>query len=705
MRIIVSIIGMIAALGSSAALACSCVGRTREEAFRGAGLIFDGVIESISVRPGGQDEEDDFDVVGRTATFRVEREIKGVGELTRIIDYNIETGGNCGMSFEKGKRYRVFAYEYEGRWGTSSCSFTTELLLAPDNRKNRAVISAENYAKANPDDPLAHWLPDRIRSEIDDEYFIRAYLKKVEVGDDTDFNQLNGAFETAFNARDLERAENIARRAVARFSGESDAHLMLAKALHEEGKLAEALDAAVQAAALDPISVDAVDEFERLRFLVRGEATPGRRDYRNLYAKKLSAPNCVAPRADFSDSAFGEADFSGARLESNRFRGLVSGKTSFRGAHLSGARFDEAGKYSEFASSKRVHGFAADFSKADLRRASFSKAEFSSADFDGADLSNADFTTSTIEKATFAGARLSGSRFSGTKFYSTSMDNASLGTADFSNAEVVNVSWRGVDMRRAKFDGADLRGGVIDCKTKLPRGFVLKGSGVIPEQAVCGGKKQSRDFSKIKWRRMLNVQGFNLASADFSGGDFFDAAFQNANLAGADFSDTEGIAYFSGADLSHASFRNASILPVVAADWYFLGRAFGDAKLDGTDFSGALLTASAFLSRDDRVRRFTVDLSTAIFDGAELHCLSDSYRAVINRYEKLLNSPEESSGAKAGVRATILGIEKRNADEAHAYLAAEGEVVRFLAARWQTLRLDEACKSYLNAAASPGGAP
>lgn len=703
MRLLMTAAALVA-IGLDAAHACSCGGQTREEAFRGAYLLFEGIVETIEIRPGGHDELSDdpevsaetYQIVGRVATFRVEREIKGVGEATRAVDYNIETGGNCGMAFEIGKRYRVFAYGYDGRWGTGSCSHTIELLLAPNERNYSALDKAETEAAAHPEDPTAGWRLERIRSEIDDDYFFDDYLRKVEIGEGADLDRVAAAFRTAFEAQDFERAEALARRAVAGNDGEPDANLMLAMALREREQFVEALAAAERALALDPGSLEARDEAERLRFLVRGEAAPGRRDYRKLYAKSLDARKCVAPRADFSDSAFGEADFSNAMLEGARFRRLVAGKASFNGARLAGARFDRAGVYGDFARSKGVYGFHADLTGADLRRASFAGAKFSSANFANADLRDADFTRATIQEAQFTGARIAGARFSGAKFYTTRMDRAQLGVADFSQAKAVNISWRGVDMRRAKLDGADLNGGIIDCETKLPREFALKGSGLIPEQPVCGRKAQNRDFSGLKWPMFLRLKGFDLKGADFSGGEFDDAEFQNANLSGADFSGAQGNAAFSGADLSGASFRGASIRPLFTAFTDYEKRDYSDAVLDGVDFSDAQLDATVFLTGEEKTPRFSIDLSTAIFERAHISCKAEMYRDGISDYDEAQKeTPFWLKDASAEDRARWLAGLKRDAEAARNYLQAEGEVVRHLAERWPTIEFEGECFGYL----------
>lgn len=695
-----------AALASADANACSCIQQSREESFRGADLVFDGVIERIDVAAGSwdvdyTDELSDRDLaaaaselIGRAATFRVEREIKGVGETMRVVHYDIEIGGNCGKSFETGKRYRVFAYGSAGRWTTSSCTFTTELLLAAKDRNYRAVTEAEAFAKANPNDPVARWRPDRIRSEIDDEYFYQSYLMRVGVADDDGLAAIGRAFAVAFENEDFDRANAISEKAVERFGGDADAHMMQAKTLREREKVTEALTAAERALSLDPDDLDARDEAERLRFIVKGEATPGRRDYRGLFARKLDARNCVAPRADFSDGAFGEADFAGATLDGARFRRVVATKIFFDKARLKNARFDEAGGYrNELAWRKRVNGFSASFAGADLRGAAFAGANVSGADFTNADLRGADFSKASLEDMTFDGAKLDGARFAGAEFYRTRMDGADVGGADFAGAEAVNISWRGVDLRRAGLEGADVRGGVIDCGTRLPRGFNLGGTGLIPELAFCGNKAQIRDFSSVKWPYFLRLQKFDLGGANFSKGEFKDADFRGAQLKGADFSRSSGSAAFAGANLTGASFRDATIRPRFAAPKDEKSE-FGDTVLEETDFSGAELEAEYFLSGGDDEPAFSPDISTAKFDGAKLSCNADGYEFDIETYDDFVADGD----ADAGFGLSDPAFLKQERDRALKGLAAEGALVRYLAVRWPTMVFDEACRSYLDEA-------
>lgn len=274
------------------------------------------------------------------------------------------------------------------------------------------------------------------------------------------------------------------------------------------------------------------------------------------------------------------------------------------------------------------------------------------------------------------------------------MDGAVLGSADFSNTEAVNISWRGVDMRRAILVGANLKGGVIDCDTKLPREFSIEGSGLIPEKAVCGTKRQNRIFSNLAWPYFLRLQDFALQGADFSGGEFANAEFQNAELRGADFSRTKGDAAFSGADLTDASFRDASIRPRFAAFKDYRGETYGDARLDGADFSGARLGADRFLSGEALSIRFDLDLSTAIFDRAHFSCRAGFHRRQIGELAEFEADPKMRQGG-AKDRGAIL---ERWAKEAHAYLEAEGALVRFIAGKWPTATFDPECVGYSAAA-------
>lgn len=702
MRFLIAAAAMVVAFGADAARACSCGDGTFKEIFRQTDLVFEGVVTGIEISPGWQDEgkapEDDGGavrpIIGRVANFRVERSIKGASEAMHDIAYNIATGGNCGMSFEIGKRYRVFAYEDDGRFSTSDCSPTIELSFALDEDKEGALAEAERLAAANPDDPVAAWRPDAIRSEIAEDAFYEVYLNKVTLGEDADLDRMAAAFDAAIDVLDVSRAEEIARRAAATFPEEALASLMLARALRERDQLDAALVAAEQAFTLDPGDIAVRDEAERLRFLVRGEATPGRRDYRELYAKKLDARNCQAPKADFSGSAFVEADFSGAMLDGARFRRLAADNATFDKASLIGARFDEAGTRTEFAWEKNISGFKATFIGANLRGSSFRKAEIDAGKFDDADLRDANFTDATIQGTQFKDAQLTGARFGGAEFYSAMFSGSRIGAADFSGARAVNVSWRGADLSRARLNGADLRGGVIDCATKTPRGFSIKGTGLIPETPTCQNEAQNRDFSDVEWPIFLRLGGFDLKGANFSGGVFDSSEFQNADLSGADFSEAKGDANYSGANLTGASFRGASIFGEFGASKTYRQEFFPAATISGADFTEAKITAENFIGEDEKEASFSVagDVADAIFEGAKLGC-SSSMRDEIEQYQRYRADPSQFRNYIEGWGEIL----RERSELAERYLAVEGGLVRGLAARWPTMIFDENCQAYFSA--------
>jgi uncharacterized protein YjbI with pentapeptide repeats len=500
---------------------------------------------------------------------------------------------------------------------------------------------------------------------------------------------------------DYARADLLSARALERAPESANAFLARAEVLQARESLVEALIAAEEAVRRKPGSKEAIGAAARLRFLVLGEATPGWRDYRNLFARKLSAPNCVAPDVDLSQSAFASADFTSAVLDRAQFISLV-GVVDFSHAKLSGARFDKAGTRNAVGKRNSVSKFKADFINAILSRATFIGANIDAADFSGADLRDANFTGVTMEGVRFKGARLDGANFSNAQFYTTAFDGSDLGAADFSGAEAVNISWRGVDMSKATFSGADLKGGIVDCATKLPAGVDPEREGLFNIDSSCAASG-SRRYRDMKWPMFLRLRDFDLAGADFSNNVFSNSELDNANLRGANFSGSTGSVSFFGADLTEAKFRGARLQTQFADMKRYDGAVGAAPRLERTDFSGAFLSASDFINDPNVASRFSVELSTAIFDGAELSCKAPFWRKEIGHFEDL--GAQAQFGEAAESHLVLLKGWRQRAELARAALAAERDVVRYLAGRSASIVFDESCAEHLAAPAAASGPP
>jgi hypothetical protein len=54
-------------------------------------------------------------------TFRVSETLKGNRASTRQVFHTQDDGGNCGVSFERGKRTLVLTYRADGKLQTNLC--------------------------------------------------------------------------------------------------------------------------------------------------------------------------------------------------------------------------------------------------------------------------------------------------------------------------------------------------------------------------------------------------------------------------------------------------------------------------------------------------------------------------------------------------------------------------------------------------------
>ena len=121
------------------ALACSCMrfDSARDHVDRTA-VIFEGV--AVETRKVADSPDSSMSQYARRTSFRVTRRWKGkVGE-TVAIDHSEAVCCICGVAFEPGKSYRIFAIRgNKGRLHTSTCT-------APrfDWAEYEAVLTGEN---------------------------------------------------------------------------------------------------------------------------------------------------------------------------------------------------------------------------------------------------------------------------------------------------------------------------------------------------------------------------------------------------------------------------------------------------------------------------------------------------------------------------------------------------------------------------------
>jgi len=99
-------------ISTSAAHACSCRGETVAQQAQRAAVIFVG-------RSLGTTKASRFE---RVTTFRVGETLKGSRSPIRQVFHAEGDGGNCGVSFQRGKRTLVLTYRVDGKLQTNLCA-------------------------------------------------------------------------------------------------------------------------------------------------------------------------------------------------------------------------------------------------------------------------------------------------------------------------------------------------------------------------------------------------------------------------------------------------------------------------------------------------------------------------------------------------------------------------------------------------------
>lgn len=692
-----------------AALACTCGRDSFTEHFRSVDLVFEGVVLSVEASetpvgaPGAGSMSYTVPFRFMTATFSVERPIKGARRETREVSYQEQAGGNCGTKFTRGVKYRVYAYRSGDRLVTSVCARShpaSDEWRETDRHRWRFRELLNEWSEEK-DRKRKSDLEQTIRdfdAFHENERFIDTYLLITRTDSESGAWSLRRAAYFAKEWRDHERLAELYAEYVKLVPYEARGHRELGEALMVLARHEEAIGAFAAALALDPEDSATASLHRKALLAGRGELDPRHRDYRNLEAPSVDISGVRAPGADFSGGAFDIFTARGARLERAGFRMLRATQADFTGARLAGARFDAAG-------SPGGGVYKAGFSNADLRGASLLGVIMGKADFTGANLAGADVRRGEFWRGNFEGADLTGADFTEASLSTANMRGARFNRANLTGAKLKRTKLGGADLRGAVAEGADFTAAHIDCDTRLPQGFDVRERRVIPVKPRCGRIAQNRDFSQGDWGS-ADFSGLHLAGARFGEARLVGTNFTGADLKGADFSATTGVGgRFHGADLTGASFAGADV-----GAWFYsteeedettgapTGLVHGPATLHGTDFTGATILSAGFLG--DTWRETVpndVDISTAIFEGARMECRADSFRLRVRRDESGTSmfwreAEDDPEHLKEFLR------NRREAEYRHAlaWLEAEGALVRSLAARWPTMTFGEECAPYLD---------
>jgi hypothetical protein len=115
-------------IAPTSAYACTCAPPpSPHEAVEGAEAVFIGKV--IQISEWSKPTEDSEDVSGfkrltKEVLFEVGLSWKGASEEDIVI-YSALNESSCGTRFKEGRRYLVYAYEYEGELHTNKCFRTT----------------------------------------------------------------------------------------------------------------------------------------------------------------------------------------------------------------------------------------------------------------------------------------------------------------------------------------------------------------------------------------------------------------------------------------------------------------------------------------------------------------------------------------------------------------------------------------------------
>lgn len=114
-------VGLIPLLQPQTAMACSCMRSTSEEQLERADVAFKGRVIDKKVATLESDPSGGLNLI--RWTFVVEDSQKGAAAKELIVE-SASNSAACGINFQMGERYQVFANQHENNLRASLCSGT-----------------------------------------------------------------------------------------------------------------------------------------------------------------------------------------------------------------------------------------------------------------------------------------------------------------------------------------------------------------------------------------------------------------------------------------------------------------------------------------------------------------------------------------------------------------------------------------------------
>ena len=280
----------------------------------------------------------------------------------------------------------------------------------------------------------------------------------------------------------------------------------------------------------------------------------------NIIAKTNTTPNCDAPAAPGVNWSgcnkiglrFSNVDLRGANLESTDLTGSFFVDANLEGANLQYAKMNKVSlmktnltlanltgsdlRLVEFKDTISIR--QAIFNNADLRGVNLSKKDLRSTSFIGAQMQNINLYAANLESSNLNDANLSKARLIRAK-----LKNASLIKTNLTGAELIQAQLFGVTMDQANLSNANMSGVVMD---------------------------------------MANLRGANFESANLTKANIVKSDLSFSDLCSASFND---------ATIKNSIFKTVNAIPSPSCKLIL-----NNAKIDYTDFSGAILNNAEMIS-------------------------------------------------------------------------------------------------------------